>query len=75
MTAAIRRRPRAQETLISIGWQTGVDGRKYLSGTAVYDEAGHVCAASQQVWVVLKTSRWVEPDKQNDLAAWTSRLT
>jgi len=56
MTASILRRPRAQETLISIGWQTGVDGRKYLSGTAVYDKAGQVCAASQQVWVVLKTS-------------------
>lgn len=54
MTASVRRRPSANETLISMGWQTAVSGRKYFSGTALYDETGEVCAASQQVWIALE---------------------
>lgn len=53
MTASIRRRPRPNETLISVGWQTAQEGRKYFSGTALYDLAGEVYGASQQVWIAL----------------------
>ena len=53
MTASIRRRPMPNETLICVGWQTAQEGRKYFSGTALYDLDGKVYGASQQVWIAL----------------------
>lgn len=55
MTGSIKRRPAAQESLVSIGWHIRQEGRKYFSGTALYDQNKNVCAASSQVWIELRT--------------------
>ncbi|WP_147251031.1 hypothetical protein [Arenicella xantha] len=54
MTASIAYRPEPNQPLVVMGWQIGVDGRKYYSGTAIFDHAGSLCAKSTQTWVKLK---------------------
>lgn len=36
---------------VVVGWPIGVDGRKLYSGTAVYDDAGAVCAVGKATWI------------------------
>ena len=40
-------------TLVSYGWQTGVDGRKAFAGTAIADADGTVLGYAQQTWIAL----------------------
>lgn len=39
------------QTYVVLGWPIAVDGRKLYSGTAVYDEAGAVCAVAKATWI------------------------
>lgn len=41
------------EQCIVIGWPLGQDGRKYYSGTAIYNEAGQVSAAAKAIWFTI----------------------
>ena len=34
-----------------IGWKIGVAGRKYLAGTAIFDEDGELCARARALWI------------------------
>lgn len=56
LTASILERPRAGERCIVVGWRIGEDGRKLYSGTALYTEAGTLCAKALQTWILLKES-------------------
>jgi hypothetical protein len=41
-------------TVVSYGWQMGVEGRKAYAGTAVADERGQVMGYARQTWVALR---------------------
>jgi hypothetical protein len=38
---------------VVVGWQRGEDGRKLLTGSALYDAAGTLLAVAQQTWIAL----------------------
>jgi hypothetical protein len=38
---------------VVVGWPIAVDGRKHYSGTAVYDDAGAVCAVAKATWIAI----------------------
>lgn len=39
---------------VAIGWPLGVDGRKWLGGSAVFTETGELCAYARGLWIELK---------------------
>ena len=41
----------ANENCTVIGWPIGSEGRKYYSGTAIYNAQGQVCAAAYATWI------------------------
>lgn len=45
---------RAGEACVVTAWPLGQDGRKYFSGTAVFNETGQLCARAKAVWIELK---------------------
>jgi hypothetical protein len=53
LTAGIDRRPEVGEPLVSIGWATGVDGRKHFSGSALADARGNVFARAAAIWITV----------------------
>jgi len=54
MTAKVIAPPRVGERCAVVGWKIGEDGRKLYSGTALYTEAGRLCAIGTCTWIVLK---------------------
>lgn len=50
-TAHIDRRVHASEACVIVGWRLGESGRKRLTGTALYDEDGDVCARAIATWI------------------------
>lgn len=54
MTARVFQPPRVGERCAVVGWKIGEDGRKLYSGTALYTEAGRLCAIGTCTWIVLK---------------------
>jgi len=58
LTASIRGRARAGERCIVLGWPLGSDGRKRLSGTAVYAADGRLIAVAQAVWIEVPSQSW-----------------
>jgi hypothetical protein len=53
MTAEVHRRPAAGERLLAGGWPVEQQGRRLLSGSAVWSDAGEVLAACAATWVLL----------------------
>jgi len=53
MTASIMRRPKIGQSMISMGWHIEQNGRKYISGTALFDEDNQLYAKSHQVWIAI----------------------
>lgn len=51
MTCEVLRRPRAGEPCIIVAWPLELDGRKRLSGTALYTADGELLARSHQIWI------------------------
>ena len=51
--ARITRDVRTGERLIAVGWTNREDGRKFLSASALLDEAGTLVAASEAVWIAV----------------------
>lgn len=39
------------ERLVAAGWLTGVDGRKYFAGTAIFGEDGDIGALGEATWI------------------------
>ena len=54
MTAKVIAPPTVGERCAVVGWKIGEDGRKLYSGTALYTEAGRLCAVGTCTWIVLK---------------------
>ena len=54
MTARIIEPPKVGERCAVVGWKLGEEGRKLYSGTALYTEAGKLCALATCTWIVLK---------------------
>lgn len=48
------KRLRGGERAIVLGWAIGAQGRKLYSGTAVFNQAGELCAKARATWIVLK---------------------
>ncbi|MEM6630537.1 MAG: hypothetical protein AAF694_12740 [Bacteroidota bacterium] len=51
MTAEIRESIAPEEKCVVIGWDKGKDGRKAFAGTALYNEAGELCAVAHAIWI------------------------
>jgi hypothetical protein len=51
LTARVERKVRAGDRCVVIGWTLGNEGRKYYSGTALFDERGDLCAYAKAVWI------------------------
>lgn len=46
----------AGETYVSIGWQTGTEGRKDFVGSALFTSDGELVAEAAATWIVFKTA-------------------
>lgn len=46
---------RAGRTHIVIGWAKGKQGRKYFSGTAVFDAEGGLLALGHAIWIAINS--------------------
>ena len=55
MTAAIYSQPKIGKTYIALGWAMAQEGRKYFSGTALFNQQNDLIARSEQLWIELKT--------------------
>ena len=53
IAAVVRRRPRAGEPLVVVGWTRGAEGRKRLAGSAITSASGELLAASESTWIRL----------------------
>jgi hypothetical protein len=51
MTAAVHRRPAPGERLVAAGWAVREDGRKRLSGSAIWAADGEVLAENHSTWI------------------------
>ena len=51
MSGELVRRPRAGERCIVLGWPVERNGRKLVSGTALYSADGELMAKSRQIWI------------------------
>jgi hypothetical protein len=51
MTCEVMRRPAANESCIVLAWPLEQNGRKRLSGTALYSADGELMALSHQIWI------------------------
>ena len=51
MTGELSGRVRSGERCVVVGWEIARDGRKHISGTALYGEDGTLRGASEQLWI------------------------
>lgn len=51
LTAKIDRPIHKGEKLVVTGWNLGSEGRKFYSGTAIYEEDGTIKAYAQAIWI------------------------
>ncbi len=51
MTARVLRPVPVDAGYVVIGWRQQVERRKHFAGTALFDDAGHLCAHSRQTWI------------------------
>jgi hypothetical protein len=58
LTASIAGSARPGERCIVLGWPLGVDGRKRLSGTAIYAPGDRLVALAQAVWIEVPSDSW-----------------
>jgi hypothetical protein len=55
ITAEVFEPPRVGERCAVVGWSLGGEGRKLYSGTALYTDAGRLCALGHCTWILLKS--------------------
>jgi hypothetical protein len=55
LTARIEKPVHANERCVVIGWTMGNEGKKYFAGTALFNEAGALCAYAKAVWIGVRT--------------------
>ncbi|MSP77899.1 MAG: hypothetical protein EXR12_17410 [Rhodospirillaceae bacterium] len=55
MTVKVMDRPRVGERCAVVGWRIGAEGRKLYSGTALYTDAGKLCALGTCTWILLRS--------------------
>ena len=53
MTAHVRELPAAGEPHVVMAWQRGAEGRKHLSGTALYAADGRLLAQAEATWIAV----------------------
>jgi hypothetical protein len=51
MTAQLTGRVRRGERCVVVGWRVAREGRKHVSGTALYGADGTLRGASEQLWI------------------------
>ena len=54
MTARVHALPAVGEPHVVLAWPRGHAGRKFLSGTALYDGAGRLLAQAEAIWVAVR---------------------
>jgi len=53
MTASVAGLPMVGQPHVVMAWPRGQDGRKYLSGTALYAADGHLLAQAEAIWIAV----------------------
>jgi hypothetical protein len=61
MTARIRELPAVGEPHVVMAWQRSAEGRKHLSGTALYAAGGRLLAQAEATWIAIDPKA-VRPD-------------
>jgi hypothetical protein len=56
MTASIRDLPAVGEPHVVMAWPRGQDGRKFYSGTCLYDAGGRLLAQAEAVWISVQAA-------------------
>lgn len=51
MAATVKKAVHAGERCIVLAWPKGQDGRKFFSGTAIYNQRRELCAVADAVWI------------------------
>jgi hypothetical protein len=51
LAADVRRRPRAGERCVVVGWPLGSEGRKHDAGTALFGEDGDIVGVARATWI------------------------
>jgi hypothetical protein len=51
ITARVLKPVSAGRRYVVVGWALGAHGRKLQSGSAVFDDAGQICAAARATWI------------------------
>ena len=54
LTGKIEGGVRAGESCVAIGWHISTDGRKSLTGTALFDSSGRLCGSAKATWIEVK---------------------
>jgi hypothetical protein len=54
MQAHVDRRVHVGESCTVTGWRIAAEGRKYIAGTAIFDEDGELCARARATWIELR---------------------
>ncbi|HEX6425757.1 MAG TPA: hotdog fold domain-containing protein, partial [Acidimicrobiales bacterium] len=57
MAVAVHRRPLPGERLVVAGWPISAEGRKLLSGSAVWSADGEVLAVNAATWIRLSADQ------------------
>ena len=55
MHAHVDRRVHVGEPCTVVAWKIAAEGRRYVAGTALYDEDGEPCARAIATWIELRT--------------------
>jgi hypothetical protein len=58
LSASIVEPVQAGEPCVVLGWPIGAEGRKRLSGTAIYNGQGRLVAKARAVWIEVPLQRW-----------------
>ena len=54
LTGRIDRGVQTGEQCVAIGWHISTNGRKSLTGTAVFDSSGRLCGSAKATWIEVK---------------------
>jgi len=51
ITGEIKQRAKAGDEYLVTGWRVGIEGKKHIAGTAIFDRNDNLLAAAKSVWI------------------------
>ena len=65
LCARIDRRVVAGDKCIAVGWPLQIDGRKRISGSAIFSESGLLVAIGRAIWIEVSESAFLPQSRSN----------